>query len=170
MLQKPLLVRFYFVVCRGGTRIFLRRGWTTKKWWRKQILKANMWTAENTWQTIQQILYNCEADCTVLIQCCKIVIISGGVCTPYTLPLDLPLVGVLFSVISVFLEIAPVCNTKILPTVLFIVLINFIYSPSIIWTPPFYGQFSWSWGYQISCNPYHSNTDTFGSVGTWIHT
>ena len=71
MLQKPLLGRFCFVVCRGGSRIFLRRGWTTKKWWRNQILKANMWTTENTWQMIQQILYNCEADCTVLMQCCK---------------------------------------------------------------------------------------------------
>ena len=33
---------------------------------------------------------------------CHFVIISGEVCTPYALPLDPPLVGVLFSVISVF--------------------------------------------------------------------
>ena len=48
-----------------------------------------MWTAENTYQMIKQILYNCEADCTVLIR--KPQVISGGVCTPYTLPLDPPL-------------------------------------------------------------------------------
>ena len=38
---------------------------------------------------IKQILYNCEADCTVLIR--KPQVISGGVRTPYTLPLDPPL-------------------------------------------------------------------------------
>ena len=35
-----------------------------------------MWTAENTYQMIKQILYNCEADCTVLIW--KPQVISGG--------------------------------------------------------------------------------------------
>ena len=35
-----------------------------------------MWTAENTYQMIKQILYNCEADCTVLNR--KPQIISGG--------------------------------------------------------------------------------------------
>ena len=49
-----------------------------------------MWTAENTYQMIKQILYNCEADCTVLIR--KPQVISGGVRTPCTLPLDPPLV------------------------------------------------------------------------------
>ena len=48
-----------------------------------------MWTAENTYQMIKQILYNCEADCTVLIR--KPQVISGGVRTPCTLPLDPPL-------------------------------------------------------------------------------
>ena len=48
-----------------------------------------MWTAENTYQMIKQILYNCEADCTVLIW--KPQVISGGVRTPCTLPLDPPL-------------------------------------------------------------------------------
>ena len=38
---------------------------------------------------IKQILYNCEADCTVLIR--KPQVISGGVRTPCTLPLDPPL-------------------------------------------------------------------------------
>ena len=47
---------------------------------------------------IQQILYNCEADCTVLMQCCKSVVLvfisqeeGGGavvVSTLYTIPLD----------------------------------------------------------------------------------
>ena len=45
---------------------------------------------------IQQILYNCEADCTVLMQCCKSVVLvfisqeeGGGVVnTLYTIPLD----------------------------------------------------------------------------------
>ena len=46
----------------------------------------------------QQILYNCEADCTVLMQCCKSVVLvfisqeerGGGVVvsTLYTIPLD----------------------------------------------------------------------------------
>ena len=35
-----------------------------------------MWTAENTYQMIKQILYNCEADCTVLIR--KPQVTSGG--------------------------------------------------------------------------------------------
>ena len=48
-----------------------------------------MWTAENTYQMIKQILYNCEADSTVLIR--KPQVISGGVRTPCTLPLDPPL-------------------------------------------------------------------------------
>ena len=48
-----------------------------------------MWTAENTYQMIQQILYNCEEDRTVLIR--KPQVISGGVRTPCTLPLDPPL-------------------------------------------------------------------------------
>ena len=55
-----------------------------------------MWTAENTFQMIHQILYNFEADCTVLMQCCKSVVLvfisqggGGGVLrTPYTFPLD----------------------------------------------------------------------------------
>ena len=38
---------------------------------------------------IKQILYYCEADCTVLIR--KPQVISGGVRTPCTLPLDPPL-------------------------------------------------------------------------------
>ena len=50
-----------------------------------------MWTAENTYQMIKQILYNCEADCTVLIR--KPQVISGGVRTPCTLPLDPPLLS-----------------------------------------------------------------------------
>ena len=53
-----------------------------------------MWTAENTYQMIKQILYNCEADCTVLIR--KPQVISGGVRTPCTLPLDPPLWAVLY--------------------------------------------------------------------------
>ena len=55
----------------------LRNGVTD--WWHKQLLLANtkkkafdsgnkiMWTAENTYRMIQQILHNCEVDCTVLI-------------------------------------------------------------------------------------------------------
>ena len=39
---------------------------------------------------IKQILYNCEADCTVLIKKPQ-VILGGGVRTPCTLPLDPPL-------------------------------------------------------------------------------
>ena len=35
-----------------------------------------MWTAENTYQMIKQILFNCEADWTVLIR--KLQFISGG--------------------------------------------------------------------------------------------
>ena len=44
----------------------------------------------------QQILYNCEADCTVLMQCCKSVVLVfisqeegvGVVSTQYTIPQD----------------------------------------------------------------------------------
>ena len=46
----------------------------------------------------QQILYNCEADCTVLMQCCKSVVLvfisqeegegGGVVSTLYTIPQD----------------------------------------------------------------------------------
>ena len=50
-----------------------------------------MWTAENTYQMIKQILYNCEADCTVLIRKPQVISGVGGVRTPCTLPLDPPL-------------------------------------------------------------------------------
>ena len=38
-----------------------------------------MWTAENTYQMIKQILYNCEADCTVLIKKPQVILGGGGV-------------------------------------------------------------------------------------------
>ena len=41
-----------------------------------------MWTAENTYQMIKQILYNCEADCTVLIRKPQVISGGGGWCAP----------------------------------------------------------------------------------------
>ena len=62
----------FLYVNRGGSRIFLRRGCTSKEWhhwrWGEKNLKANMYTRRR-----------------------KLHLRGGGVCNPCTLPLDLPL-------------------------------------------------------------------------------
>ena len=62
----------------------------------------------DTYQTIQQLLYNGKADCIMLMQCSKsnVSFLSSsqgeGVRTPCTLPLDLFLLGVALSYLSQF--------------------------------------------------------------------
>ena len=49
-----------------------------------------MWTAENTYQTMEQILYVCEATAQCELES-GLRSSGGGVRTPCTLPLDPPL-------------------------------------------------------------------------------
>ena len=68
---------------------------------------------------IKQILYNSEADCTVLIR--KPQVISGAVRTPCTLPLDPPLTYGYFSHLKV-----PCVNPWIIIIVLLLVLFGIV--------------------------------------------